>query len=390
MSTLVTAAHLLTEDGLVTDPALLIEDGALISITAGATHPLPAATAHHNYPGATLAPAFLDVHTHGCCGRDVMEATGEAIGTVNRFLARHGVGAYLPTTITAPKDLTLRSLAGLATLIAAPPRPGHARPLGIHLEGPFLSHAKRGAHPVRDLLEPSISFFDAMFEAAEGRVTLMTIAPELPGATELIAHAVVRGVRVSIGHSDGSREDAQAAIAAGAVSATHTFNAMRRLDHREPGLLGAVLSTDALFAELICDGLHVDPAIVQLFARAKPADRAILVTDAMSAAGMPDGTYKLGELDVRVTGGRAITGENTLAGSTLTLDQGVRNYMRFAGAPLADALSAATRNPARMTRLNHIAGSLAQGRPADLNVLSPAGELQATYLSGALVSPGNR
>ncbi len=385
MSTLVTAAQLLTETGFIADPVLLIEDGAVASIRTRATGELPAAAAHHHYPGATLAPAFFDVHTHGCRGRDVMEATGEAIGAVNRFLARHGVGAYLPTTITAPKDVTLRALAGLAKLLAVPRQPGRARPLGIHFEGPFLSHAKRGAHPVRDLLAPSIPFFDAMFEAAEGRVTLMTIAPELPGALDLIAHAAARGVHVSIGHSDGSREDAHAAIAAGAVSATHTFNAMRGLDHREPGLLGAVLTDDALYAELICDGLHVDPAVVQLFARAKPADRVILVTDAMSAAGMPDGAYKLGELDVRVTAGRAITGENTLAGSTLTLDQAVRNYSRFAGVPIEQALHAATRNPARMTRLHSTVGSLTEGRAADLNVLSPAGEIQATYLAGELV-----
>jgi N-acetylglucosamine-6-phosphate deacetylase len=385
MTTLITAAQLLTDNGLIADPILVLENTVITTLTTRAASDLPQATIHHHYPGATLAPAFLDVHTHGCCGRDVMEATPDALDTVNRFLAQHGVGAYLPTTITAPHDVTLRSLAGLAKLLARPAKPGQAHPLGIHLEGPFLSHAKRGAHPTRDLLEPSIPFFEAMWQAAEGRITLMTLAPELPGAIDLIAHAVARGVQVSIGHSDGSAEDAQAAITAGAVSATHTFNAMRRLDHREPGILGAVLTTDTLYAELICDGLHTDPSMVQLFARAKPSHRAILITDAMSAAGMPDGTYKLGELDVRVTAGRAITGENTLAGSTLTLDTAIRNYRQFAQISLAEALHAATRNPARMARLDATVGILAEGRPANLNVLSPSGQILATYLAGVPV-----
>ena len=309
---------------------------------------------------------------------------------IGRFLAQHGVGAYLPTTITAPKDTTLRSLAGLARLIGREPRPGEAQPLGIHLEGPFLSHGKRGAHPPHDLLQPSVPFFDEMWQAAEGRIVLMTVAPELPGALELIAHAVALGVRVSIGHTDGTAASAYAAIEAGARSATHTFNAMRGLTQREPGIAGAVLASDSLYSELICDGLHVDPAIVKLFARAKPADRAILVTDSMSAAGMPDGTYKLGELDVRVAGGRCITGVDTLAGSTLTMDRAVRNYMQYAGIPLAEALYAATRNPAQMTGLAEVAGLLVEpaiqeGRPADVNVISASGELLATFLRGERV-----
>ncbi len=384
MRTLLTAAALVTEHGLMDGPVIVLEDGLVVSVGSRLSDEAPQNVEHHDYPGAILAPAFLDVHTHGCCGRDVMEATPEALGTVNRFVARHGVGAYLPTTITAPKDVTLRSLAGLARELARPAAPGQARPLGIHLEGPFLSHPKRGAHPPHDLLEPSVEFFDAMWEAAEGRVTLMTIAPELPGALELIAHAVRRGVTISIGHSDAPLEAAEAAIRAGARSATHTFNAMRRLDHREPGILGVALTDDTLYAELICDGFHVAPAMVRLFARAKGPDRAVLITDAMSAAGMPDGAYKLGELDVRVAGGRAITGEDTLAGSTLTLEQGLRNYLREGGVALVNGVQAVTRNPARMAGLD--AGVLRVGARADLNVLAPDGTLLATYLGGVPVA----
>ncbi len=172
--------------------------------------------------------------------------------------------------------------------------------MGIHLEGPFLSHEKRGVQPAEHLLAPDIGTFDRMFDAAEGHVRLMTLAPELPGAAELAEHATTRGVRVSVGHSNATAAETHAAIAAGAVSATHTFNAMRALDHREPGILGTVLTSDELYAELICDGVHTNPEIVRLWWKAKGPERAILVTDAMSAAGMPDGEYQLGGFAVQV------------------------------------------------------------------------------------------
>ena len=159
--------------------------------------------------------------------------------------------------------------------------------------------------PAAHLLAPDVAVFDRLFDAAEGQVRLMTLAPELPGAAELAAHAANRGVRVSLGHSNATAAETRAAIAAGAVSATHTFNAMRALDHREPGILGTVLTSDALFAEFICDGIHTEPEMVRLWWRAKGPERAILMTDAMSAAGMPDGEYQLGGITVQVANGRA-------------------------------------------------------------------------------------
>ena len=383
MPTSVTAAHLLTDTGLLADPIITVEDGIITAI--GSREDAMPSGRHINYAGATLAPAFLDIHAHGCAGRDVMEATPEALAAIGRFFARHGVGAYLPTTVSAPEDAALRSLAGLAKLLAQEPGPGEARPLGLHLEGPFLSHSKRGAHAARDLQPPSLALFNRMWEAAEGRVALMTVAPELPGALELIEHAISLGVRISIGHTDALAAQARAAITAGAASATHTFNAMRGLTQREPGTAGTVLAADSLYAELICDGLHIDPSIVTLFARAKPTNRAILVTDAMSATGMPDGSYKLGELDVRVAGGRCLVGEDTLAGSTLTLDRAVSNYITFTGVPLAQALAAVTRNPARMLGLERAAALLAPGAPASFNVLSPEGELLAAWIGGTAI-----
>jgi N-acetylglucosamine-6-phosphate deacetylase len=281
-------------------------------------------------------------------------------------------------------DTTLQSLSGLARLIG---KDGlGARPLGIHIEGPFISHAKRGAHAERDLVPPTVDLFDRMWEAAEGHIRLMTIAPELPGAAEVITRAVELGVRVSLGHSNAGIEDSMRGVRLGATSATHTFNAMRRFDHRDPGILGVVLNNDDLFAEMICDGMHVHPEVVRMFWKMKGAERAILITDAMSAAGMPDGNYKLGELEVRVKNGKCIIGEDTLAGSTLTLDHGVRNFAEFTGADLETVAMLASRNPAQMAGLDAQVGALEVGRSADITVLSPTGEVLETVLDGRRMS----
>ena len=263
MRTAVTAKKLWDGSRLLCEPMIVIEDGRIASIACRLDTGLAGRAAIFDYPGATLAPAFFDVHIHGAAGHDVMEATPEALTAIGSLLAAHGTGSFLATTVTASLDATLHAVSGLALLIREPSSVNShglngkpvARPLGIHLEGPFLSYAKRGVHLAEHLLAPDLAVFDRLFEAAEGQLRLMTLAPELPGAVELAAHAIARGVRVSIGHSNATAAETRAVIAAGAVSATHTFNAMRPLDHREPGVLGAVLTTDSLFAELIC-GWH--------------------------------------------------------------------------------------------------------------------------------------
>lgn len=379
MRTVLSARRLIGPDQVLDRPIVVIEDGRIASVASEADFALPSGR-HVALPECTLAPAFFDVHIHGCGGHDSMEATETALNAIGRFLARRGVGAYCATTVTAPLDAVLRSLSGLAKLLAKPIE--GARPVGIHLEGPFLAPHRRGAHPEALLLRPSVELFDRMWQAAEGTIRVMTIAPELPGAEETIAHAARLGVRVSLGHSDAESEPARRGVRAGGVTATHTFNAMRPLDHRNPGLLGEVLTNDALFAEIICDGLHVDPAAVRLFWRAKGPDHAMLITDAMAGTGMPDGRYMLGELEVHVKNGRCLIGQDTLAGSTLTLDRAVRNFMEFTGAGLPDVVRLASRNPARMTGLDDRIGTLAPGRSADIAVLSAKNEVVETFLRG--------
>ena len=383
MRTVIRAEKLWNGTRLLSHPTVVIEDGIIVSLGTRETGELAAGDSVIDYPGATLAPAFFDVHIHGAAGHDLMEATPEALVAVGGFLASRGTGSFLATTVTAPIDATLRALSGLAKLIAKPPDEAthKAWPIGIHLEGPFLSHAKKGVQPAEHLLAPDVATFDRFFEAAEGHIRLITMAPELPGAIEFAAHATARGVRVSLGHSDATAAETRAAIAAGAASATHTFNAMRPLDHREPGILGTVLTTDSLYAELICDGIHTAPELVKLWWRSKGPERAILVTDAMSAAGMPDGEYLLGGFAVQVANGKAMA-RGVLAGSVLTLDRALTNFLEFTGAELEQGLRLLTANPASMTGLLGQAGALAVGQKANLLAVDGAGRLVASFVDG--------
>jgi N-acetylglucosamine-6-phosphate deacetylase len=384
MPTTITARRLLTDIGSVEYPVLILgDDGTVADISSE-----PQALAREQ---DTLTAAFFDIHTHGAMGHDVMSSSPADLGAIQQFLATHGVAHYLPTTVTASIEATLHALDALANEIEAEPRPFEAQPLGIHLEGPFLSHAKRGVHPPHQLQPPSVELFSRFQQAARGHIRLLTLAPELPGALELVAYATEQGVRVSLGHSNALAAETRAAIDAGACSATHTFNAMRALDHREPGILGVTLDDEHLFAELICDGIHVAPELVRLWLKAKGLERAILVTDAMSAAGMPDGDYKLGDLTVNVANGRAqladdlANGTQTLAGSVLTMDRAVANLQRFTAVGLADAARLASYTPAAMLGLSELM-RLAPGTPANLNRFDANDRLIATCIRGELVS----
>ncbi len=384
MDTVVTAERLFDGNGVLLEhPVVVLEDERIASISTRDRSEMPTGARVMDFAGATLGPAFLDVHIHGAAGHDVMEATPEALTTMSKFLAAHGTGAFLAATVTAPLDATLRAVQGIARLMAQPVDESAARAVGIHLEGPFLSHAKRGVQPAEHLLMPSIETFDRLFEAAEGQVRLITLAPELPGALELARHATERGVRVSMGHSDATAAETRAAVAVGAVSSTHTFNAMRALDHQEPGILGTVLSDDRLFAELICDGIHSRPEITRLWWRAKGRDRGILVTDAMSATGMPEGEYRLGGFRVQVANGRA-THDGVLAGSVLTLDRALENFVAFTGETVEQGLPLLTRNPAAMIGLGHGVGKLAAGNEANLVAVSAEGRLMASIIRGRM------
>ena len=364
--------RLLTGAEEIEFPEITVEDGKITRLEAGAP----------NDSDEIFTACFFDIHVHGACSHDFMAASTEQIAVVGRFLAGRGVAHYLPTTVTGDVEMTLRALDRLACAIDAggTPETQAARPVGIHLEGPFVSHVKRGVHPQSGILAPKVGLFDQFQESARGHIRLMTLAPELPGALELIEHATAGGVRVSMGHSNATEAETLAGIRAGAVSATHTFNAMRSLHHREPGILGVVLDQQHLYAEAICDGIHAHPVLIRMWLKMKGRDRAILVTDGMSAMGMPDGRYTLGDFDVQVKDGVCLAGGN-LAGSVLTMDVAVENLQRFTGSSLATAVRLASINPARMLGLQHLT-EVSVGADANFNVYNVEGRLKGTILRG--------
>ena len=381
-----TANCLYTPLERVEHPLLLVEDRVIVECGSRGARQIPQGARVVDFGDGILAPGFVDIHIHGGAGHDVMEADASGLAAVERLLFKHGVTSYFPTTVTAPLDQTWSALDRLANAIESASRNGgsrreRARPLGIHLEGPFLSHVRRGVHPPENLLQPTLPTFDRFWQAARGHIRVMTIAPELEGALEVIAEAARRGVCVSLGHSDADLNSTRTAVAAGARHATHTFNAMRPLDHRTPGIIGEVLTDSRLSADIIADGIHLDPAIVELFLKAKGPDAAVLITDAISATGMPDGKYKLGDLNVDVANGRCTSG-GALAGSVLTMDQAVRNFSVFTGATLATGVRLAARNPAALMGLEQHWGCLEEGREANIVVLSPEGRILQSFRAG--------
>ena len=381
MKTVITAARLVTPQERIESPRVIVEDGRIAALDSREALPAPTGARELDFSGLILAPGFIDIHVHGGAGHDVMEPDDGALAAIERHMVRHGVTSYLATTVTAPREKIIRALEHLSQSAKNRDDGERACMLGIHLEGPFISHAKRGVHPPENLVPPSPQALEAFWQASAGMLRMMTIAPELAGAVETIQRAQSLGVISSLGHSDANFREASAAIAAGAAHATHTFNAMRSLDHREPGILGAVLADDGVSADIIADGIHLHPNIVKLFLRAKGHEKSILITDAISAAGMPDGRYRLGAFEVDVKDGRCdLNGK--LAGSVLTLDRAVRNVMSFGGWTLQDAVRSVTLNPARLLGIATERGVLAPGSIADLVVLTPHGDVVKTMAAG--------
>jgi N-acetylglucosamine-6-phosphate deacetylase len=387
MKTCITAARLFTPTEVVVDPIVIVEDGRISAVSSRALMQVPAGARHLDFPQLIVAPGYIDIHVHGGAGHDVMQDDPSGRVAFEKAMAKHGVTSYVATTVTASMDRVLGALDRLGNVISAEDEEHQhvgARPLAIHLEGPFISPAKCGVHPTEYLIAPTPELFEKVWEASGGTLKLMTIAPELPGAPEVIREARKRRVYTCIGHSNATFAEAVRGIDSGAVGATHTFNAMRALDHREPGILGAVLSSDKVMADIIVDGIHVAPPIVKLFLKTKGLENAILITDAISATGMPDGTYQLGPFQVEVRGDRCEY-EGKLAGSVLTLDRAVRNVITFADWTLQHSVTLATRNPARMIRADR-KGTIAAGNDADLVFLTKDGEVVNTMVGGRLLN----
>jgi N-acetylglucosamine-6-phosphate deacetylase len=370
MSTiLIHAARAFTPSTEINDAGILIREDVIEAVGPRSAMTLPAGAQEIRATDKVAVPGFLDLHIHGAGGRDVMEGNNDALRAVTRKVSEYGTTSIVATTVTASTDETLRAVEGIAGYIAhqhdsVEPR---AEILGIHFEGPFISKLRRGVHPSEWIQLPSSDTLQRFLKAAAGNARILTIAPELLGAAPCIDAAVEAGLVVSIGHTDATYEQARAAMARGAHSATHVYNAMRPFTHRDPGVIGAVLTSD-INAELIADGVHVEEAAMKLLLLAKGAAHVTLVSDGLSATGMPDGKYMLGGFEVTVSGGVCRNAEGTLAGSTLTLDRALRNIVAL-GIPLPDAVRMLTLNPALLLGIEFKKGSLRAGADADILLL---------------------
>ncbi len=387
---IIRAGRAFTPQEEIIDAAIVVEDGKIASVGRRDAIHAPAGTKEILARDMILAPGFVDIHIHGAGGHDVMSSTDEALSAVARTVASHGTTSLVATTVTAPPDETRRCLEEIARFIKSPantaaPAIPTAEIVGIHLEGPFISSTKRGVHPPGAIAKPSIALFDRYFEAADGTAKILTLAPEIPGALDLVERGYAKGLVVALGHTDATYEQAHTAIFRGARHAAHVFNAMRNFSHRETGVLGAVLTDDIVTAEVIADGIHVDDPAIRLLLAAKGTNLVILVSDGISATGMPDGTYRLGTFDVTVSRGVCRNREGKLAGSTLTLDRAVQHMVHL-GVPTIEAIRMATFNPARRVGLESRKGVLAPGADADLVLLTQELKVANVYTRGVALS----
>lgn len=378
-------ARLLT--GTEPHPAGVVETDGWVAVVDGRVAALghgvpPEAAERVDLAGDWLTPGYVDVHVHGGAGGDVMALDRAHRDAVRRVHARHGTTAMLASTVSRPVAELHAAVTRLADDIGSPSSEPIARLAGIHLEGPFLSRVRRGAHQETALRPPDPAETDALLEAGRGFVRTVTIAPELPGGLDLVRRLVAAGVTVAVGHTEADAATVRAAVDAGARVITHTFNGMQPLHHRRPGVVGMAMDLPQLTCELILDLVHVDPVAARALVHAAGADRICLVTDAMAATGMNDGIYELGGQTVEVVDGRVrLQGTTTLAGSTLTMATAVENAVAHLGIDVPTAVAMATTIPAALLPDVDV-GRLHADGPADMVRLDDVAHLRGVWISG--------
>jgi len=357
---------------------VLIEDGTIVAVGPG----VAAGTRCERIDatGRIVAPGFVDIHIHGGAGHDTMDGTREAVEGIAAYVATHGVTSFCPTTMTVAADDIMASIRAVDECQRNPVT--GAQPLGVHLEGPYINAAKKGAQPEQHVRTATTLDYERFFSL--GNVRLISLAPEIDENQALIGYARSRGAAVAVGHSSASFEQVAEAVKLGVNQSTHTFNQMEGIHHRKPGTVGAVLMLDDVYAQFIADGIHLHPAIVSMIVRLKGPEHAVLVTDAIRGAGMPNGEYELGGQLIVVKDGAVRLADGTLAGSTLAMDQGVRNTTAFTGRPLRECIRMATLTPARSIGVSNRKGSLEPGKDADIVLLTSRLKVAATMVMGKL------
>jgi len=364
---------LVLPDAVVPDGEVTIQEGRIVDVSRVPT----GLRATHRFSEGWIFPGLVDVHVHGSRGDDVMDASPSSLARIDRALLSAGTTRWLATTMSEHLPRLSVVLQNIVDFVGA----NDSGILGVHLEGPYINSTRAGAQRADALRAPSISELELLVKILGRLPKRMTMAPEVLGADKALEFCQRHGIITSLGHSEATYDEAMTAFDAGASSVTHLFNAMTDLTHRAPGLAGAALVRPGVAIELIADGHHVHPGIVQLAARVKGPLDLMLVTDAMRAAQSPDGTYDLGGQLVTVAGGVARTAEGRLAGSTLTLLEAVWNYRGYADVPLADAVRAASLNPARHLGLAD-RGALHPGYVADVLYVDAAGRCAMAWRDG--------
>ena len=377
---LITNAKIITPESTIAQGWLVARDGIIAAI-AGGTPPDISNIPVIDADGLTLLPGFIDIHVHGAVGADTMDANPASLEKMAVFFAKQGVTGFTPTTLTSSHEQTLAALQTIKTMMNRPHE--GAAILGCHLEGPYLNLEKSGAQNTQYIRRAERAEATAYLDADV--IRLISIAPEFEENHWLIDECVQRGITVSAAHTNATYQQMRDAIAMGITHATHTYNAMTGLHHREPGVLGAVMESSAVRCELIADNIHVHPAAMNVLWSAKGKDRLILITDSMQAAGMPDGSYKLGDYSVTVANGSATLANGTLAGSIITMQRAVHNFMQATGESLETIWRVMSLNPARAIHLGHCKGSLEIGKDADMVLVNSDMDVCLTIVGGKVV-----
>lgn len=379
MKTYILNATLITPNLKTDGVNVIIENGKILEITTSAVrHEID--SVQIDATDLYLCPGFIDIHFHGAVGKDTMDGDLQSLQILSNYCAEHGVTSFYPTTWSAsPEDIMIainNVKKNKAKLVGA-------QVLGVHIEGPYINVKFRGAQLPSMIRNPRKEEFQQWFDS--GIVKLITCAPEIPGGIEFVEEAVSRDIRISVGHSGATYEQVIEAANFGATQATHLFNGMQGLNHREPGTVGGLLADERIYPQVICDGVHLHPGVVKIIVNAKSVSKVILITDSIRGAGLPDGDYDHKGQKFAVRDGIARTPEGGLSGSTLTLDAAVRNAMKFTGKSIEDTIPMVTSVPAQAMGVSKKKGNVEKGYDADLVLINQAFHVEKTLVDGKIV-----
>lgn len=376
-----TGGEIITPFRSIKNGTIMIDEGKIYELGNSKDVIIPDNSEVIDVSGRIISPGFVDLLVHGGGGCGFADDNEESISTVSKYFLEHGSTTVLASLFAKPEKLLLADLERVASYIEKNP---DSNIRGIHMEGPYLNKELKGAMNESYLWKPSVESWKKMWEASKGKIKIMTIAPELPGAIEVMREAASVGVVLSIGHSMADYHDIEVAIDNGAAHVTHMFNAMRPFHHRNPGVVLGGLLRNELKIELIADTLHVHPAVMELLLKLKGASGIILVSDSIRAGGMHEGEYEFADQKVFMKESRAFLEDGTLAGSTLTLNNAVRNMVETANAKITEAVRMASLNGAKVINIDDKKGILAAGKDADIVVLNDKYEVEMTILAGKI------